>query len=347
MIFTILFLAAPLLLGCGLLIKRKSMAQLYCFSVLFILAALFRYDYFFGSYEWLTGYEMDLPGAVVNPGFYYITKLLSMIIPDYRIATVVWSLTITAVMTLYIHKYSSSPVLASITAVILGLWFINFKDPCLFMAILIAAFSFRYAGEKRFVRFLALILLSSCFKLEFLLLIPLYLILFTKPTLFHIPIFAVMAGLFLFLDISPVFAFIGSPVTERVGAELFYPVTVTVIAVITAVAAKITLQRSPHNSTMLTAMGVAAALGLGAVSDGRLLPLAVACFFPAAITLVPETILAAKSLIALTFKEKKKAFLIAGGVILSVSAVVYYLVIVFRPETAMGFETWIGMRNIY
>lgn len=347
MIFTIIFLAAPLILGCGLMIKKKGLSQLFCFLVMFILGALFRYDYFFGSFPWVTGYEMDLPAPIINPGFYYLTKLLSMIIPDYRAATALWSLGTAAGLALYIHKYSSHPVLASVTAVISGLWFINFKDPCLFVAMLLAAFSFRYAGEKRFVRFLALILLSSCFKLEFLLLIPLYLIFFTKPTLFHIPIFAVIAGLLLFFDISPAFAFIGSPVTERMAADLFYPVTITVTAVITAVAAKITLRRNPTNSTMLTVMGTAAALGLGSAADKRLLPLAVACFLPAAITLVPDTILAAKSIITLTFKERKKAFIIIGAAILSVLAVVYYLVIVFRPETAMGFETWIGMRNIY
>ena len=347
MIFTVLFLAAPLLLGCGLLIKKKGASQLFCFGVLFVLSALFRYDYFFGTYPWVADYPLQLPGAVVNPAFYYITKLLSMVVPDYRIATVLWSFAVSVGIVLLINKNSSHPALSAVTAVISGMWFISFKDPCLFMAILITAFSFRYAGEKRFVRFLAHILLASCFKLEFLLFIPLYLIFITKPTLIHIPVLAVMAGLLIFFDISPAFAFIGSPSTERTGAELFYPVTIAATAIITAAAAKITLRRNPHNAVMLTVMGVSAALAMGSVADARLLSLAVACFFPAAVTLVPETILAAKSILALTFKERKKPFIIAGAALLSVLGLAYYLVIVFRPETAMGFETWIGMRNIY
>lgn len=346
-IFTILFIASPLFLGCGFLLKKKAPAQLLCFGILFVLAALFRYDYFFGTYPWVIGYEMDPGGAVINPAFYYITKLLSMIIPDYRGATVIWSFFAAAGVVIYINKYSAHPVLAAITAVVSGLWLINFKDPCLFMAILLSAFSFRYAAEKRFVRFAALILFSACFELEFLLLIPLYFIFFTKPTLYHIIVFAVMAGLLLFFDISPAFGFIGSPVTARTGADLFYPVTIAVTAVVTALAARITIRRNPYNASMVTVMGTAAALALGSVADVRLLPLAIACFFPAAITLVPETVLAAKSIIALTFKERKKTFITIGGIVLSVLAAIYYAVIIFRPETAMGYETWIGMRNIF
>ncbi len=345
MIFTILFIASPLLLSCGLLIKKKTPALLYCFAVIFILGALFRYDYFFGTYPWVMGYEMDLEGAIVNPAFYYITKLMSMIIPDYRLATILWSFASAAGLMLYIHKYSGRPVLAALTAFVSGLWLINFKDPCLFTAILITAFSFRYAGEKRFVRFLALILLASCFKLEFLLLIPLYLIFFTKPTLYHIIVFAAAAGLLMFFDISPAFSFVGSPVTARTGAALFYPVTITVTAVITAAMAKITLRRNPYNSVMITVMGTAAALGLGSIADGRLLPLAIACFFPAAVSLVPETIGAFRSIIALTFRERKKPFIIGGGIVLAVLAAVYYAVVIIN--SGMGFETWIGMRNIF
>lgn len=343
LLFTILLTASPLLLCGGLLIKNKSLCCFYCGAVFFLLSAFHFYYYFGTTYQWLPSYDMTLDGAIASPGFFYLTKLCSMIFPDYRIATVIWALIISSGLMLYIHKYCYYPAPAAVAAAASGLWLINYINPQLFSGILIAAFAFRYASERRFVRFAAIMLLASCFAAEMLLLIPLYIIFITKPSLFHIPVAAVLAGGLLFFDLSPVFTFATGIESERTGADLFYPVIIVIVCVLGAVTAKITSRRGDYNQTMITVLAASAVLALGSAADARLLPLAAACFFPAALTLVPEIIAVIKSIITLTFREKKRPVLIAFGVIIGLLAAACYSVILFRPETGWIYETWIGV----
>lgn len=340
-----LFMLSPLILGAGLLFKNKKPGFMWCGFIFFLFSAFYIYDYFGRAYPTLAETDFSQLEPNISPAFLYITKLMAMIIPDYRAATAVWAALCTAAVMLYIYKYCYYAVPSAVTLAVSGLWLISFTDPRLFMGIIIAAFAFRYAAEARFVRFTAFILLAACFRFDLILLIPLYPIFITKPTLFHIPIGAALAVLLNFVDLTPVFSFVNGYEIQRYEGSLFYPVTIAVVCVLTAVFAKIIMRRSEYNRSMITVMGAAAVLGIGSIYNERLLVLGAACFLPAALTLVPEIISAAKSIAALTFREKKKPVLIALAVILAVGSGIYWLVAVYRSP--VNYSSWIGAEIVY
>lgn len=342
----LIFMLSPLILCAGLLFKNKRLGFLWCGLVFFLFSTFYIYDYFGGAYPTLAETDFSQLEPNVAPGFLYLTKLMAMIIPDYRAATAVWAALCTLLLMLYIHKYCYYTVPSAITFAVSGLWLMSFTDLRLFMAILIDAFAFRYAAEARFIRFAAFIMLAACFRFDIILLIPLYPIFITKPTLFHIPIGAALAVLLNFVDLTPVFSFVNGYETQRYEGFLFYPVTIAVVCVLTAVFAKIIMRRSEYNRSMITLMAAAAVLGIGSIYNERLLVLGTACFFPAALTLVPEIISAAKSIAALTFREKKKPVLIALAVILAVGSGIYWLIAVYRSP--VSYSSWIvGAEIVY
>ena len=340
-VYKVNFLALPLLLCGGLFIKKKAPACLCCFGLFFLVSGFFSFDYFAGTYTELSSYAFELEGTALSPAFFYCTRLMAVLVPDYRAATLIWSALISGGLTLYIYKYCYYPVLSAVTATVTGLWAINFINPSFFTGLLIAAFAFRYASERRFVRFSAVMLLAAAFDLRLLIVIPLYLIFITKPTLYHIIGAALSAAALLFFDLSAVFGFFPGFSAERTGGELFFPVTISAMCIIAALCAKIIMRRGSYNSSMIPVLAVSAVLGLGAVSDARLLLPAVVCFFPAALTLVPEIIAVAKSIISLTFREKKKPFIIAEAVILALGAAVYYGAVLNSADIMSDIGTWV------
>lgn len=322
MIFELIFFASPLLLCGGLFIKNKNLCSLYCGTLFFLLSALYFSDAFYGISDIST--DMTAYSGMLSPAYIYGSQLIGMFSSDYRVLTVVWSLLSTLVLMLYIYKYCYYTAPSAITAAASGLWFLYFTDFTFFFGIIIAAFAFRYASEKRFVRFLAVMLLAACFDLRLLLLIPLYVIFITKPTLYHIPAAAALGGLLLIVDFSPVFGAVFGYPAERNGAGIFMPAAIIAVCIIAALMAKILMRRSSYNASMITVMAVSAVLAVGAIADERFLVLALACFYPAALTLVPEIIAAFKSILTLTFREKKRPALIVGGSILVLGFAVYY-----------------------
>lgn len=344
-IYKVIFLALPLLLCGGFFIRNKAPSCLYCFGLFFLVSGFFMYDYFSATYTELPAYGFGLEGTALSPAFFYCTKLLSVLVPDYRAATLIWSAVISGGLTLYIYKYCYYPVPSAITAAVTGIWLVNFINPPLFAGMLIAAFAFRYASERRFVRFLAVILLAASFDLRLLIVIPLYIFFITKPTLYHIIGAALSAAALLFFDLSPVFGFFPGFSEERIGSELFFPVTVSAVCVAAALCAKIIMRRGSYNCSMITVLAASAVLGLGAVSDARLMLPAFVCFFPAALTLMPEIIAVAKSIVTLTFREKKKPFLIAGAAILLLGAAAYYGAVLNSAEYMFDISTWMGVNR--
>ena len=338
----LLFTLSPIILSAGLLFKNKRLGFLWCGLVFFLFSTFYIYDYFGGAYPTLAETDFSQLEPNVAPGFLYLTKLMAMIIPDYRVATAVWAALCTLLLMLYIHKYCYYSVPSAITFAVSGLWLISFTDPRLFMAVLIAAFAFRYAAEARFIRFASFILLAACFRFDIILLIPLYPIFITKPTLYHIPLGIVLAVGLNFVDLTPVFSFVNGYPLNHLEGELFFPVVITVVCVLAAVFSKIIIRRSEYNRSMITVMAVSAVLGIGSIYNGRLIILAAACFFPAALTLVPEIIATIKSIAVLTFREKKEPVLIALAVILAVGSGIYWLVVLNRPEIDFTYSSWIG-----
>lgn len=338
----IIYIILPLLLVPGFFIKNKSLCCLWCGFVLFVMSALYFNSSVANVYNALDVMSIqDLSFTGLPFSFLYIAKFFSMIVPDYRIFTVVFSLISTAGLMLYIKKYCYYPAASAVVAVATGLWFMGLSDPAGFLGLIISAFAMRYAFEKRFVRFGAILLLASCFLPEAIYLIPLYIFFIIQPTVWHLPVAAGAAFLLLVTDITGELTFLGED--KGAAADLILPLIITVICVCCCFAMKIIARRGSYNLNIIIVLLVASVLSVGALNDSRLMLYALICFFPAALTLVPEIISVAKALISLVFREKKKPVLICSGVVLLVvAALVYGYVLESGVFAIPAYETWLG-----
>lgn len=342
MVIEALFFLLPLFLCGGLFIKKKSLCTLYCWAIFFLSSAFFYSTAFYAVTTYNT--DMSADSWMLSPAYIYGSKLLMIIFGDYRAVTVFFAFLASSAVMLYIYKYCYYTAPSAIAAAVSGLWLMYFTDFTLFMGITIAAFAFRYASEKRFIRFLSVILLASCFDLRFLVLIPVYLLFFAEPSVYYIPAVLVLGGLLLFFDISPVFGILLGFSPEREGGSFFFPVTIAVVFVAAVLMTKILKRRGDYNSSMITLTGISAVFALGSVGDSRLFLPALACFYPSVLTLGPEIISVLKSLIALTFREKKRSVLIAAALILGTGLTVFY-VFVFK-DADISFSLWLTEKAV-
>lgn len=339
----IIYIILPLLLVPGFFIKNKSLCCLWCGFVLFVMSALYFNPVISNIYNALDIMSIqDFSFTGLPFSFLYIAKFFSMFVPDYRIFTVLFSLISTAGLMLYIKKYCYYPAASAVVAVVTGMWFMGLSDPAGFLGLVISAFSLRYAFERRFVRFGAILLLASCFLPEAIYIIPLYIFFIIVPTVWHLPVAAGSAFLLLVTDITEGFSFLGDG--SNAVTDLVLPLVITVICVCCCFAMKIIARRGSYNLSIIIVLLVAAVLSVGALNDSRLMLYALICFFPAALTLVPEIISVAKALISLVFKENKKPVLICSGIILVIIAsLVYGYILNSGVFSIPTYETWLGM----
>jgi len=105
---------------------------------------------------------------------------------------------------------------------------------------------------------------------------------------------------------------------------------------------KIIARRGSYNLSMIIVLIASTVLATGAMNDSRLMKYSLICFFPAALTLVPEIISVFKALISLVFKEKKLPVLICGGVVLfALTALLYSYVLKSGVFVIPSYETWL------
>ncbi len=338
----IIYIIIPLLLVPGFFMKNKSLCCLWCGFVLFVMSALYFNTSVSGVYNAVSSLSIPALSFTGLPyPFLYIAKFFSMIAPDYRVFTVVFSLISTAGLMLYIKKYCYYPAASTVTAVVTGLWFMSLSDPAGFLGFVISAFALRYAFEKRFVRFGVILLLASCFLPEAIFIIPLYIFFIIQPTVWHLPVAAGAAFLILVTDITREFSFLGE--NSAASADFVLPLIIILVCVSCFFAMKIIARRGSYNLNIIIVILVAAVLSVGAMNDSRLMTYALICFFPAALTLVPELISVVKALISLVFKEKKRPVLICAGVILlAVAALVYGYILNSGVFAIPSYETWLG-----
>ena len=315
---------------------------MWCGFVLFTMSALYFNTSVSGVFGAIPSLSLsalsftDLPYA-----YLYLAKLFSMIVPDYRVFAVFISLISTAGLMLYIQKYCYYCAASAVTAVVTGFWLLSLYEPSYFLGLVISAFAYRYAFEKRFVRFAAILLLAACFMPEALIIIPLYLVFIIQPTVWHLPVAAGAAFFLLATNVTKGFTFIGEE--DAVAADFLFPLLITVSCAACAVGMKILARRGSYNLNMIIVLITAAVLGVGSLNDGRLLKYALICFFPATLTLIPELVSVVKALISMVFRDKKKPVLICSGVVLLIIVgFVYGYILKNGYFGAAPYETWLG-----
>lgn len=344
----LIYIFLPLILIPAIFVKNKSLSCLWCGVILFLVSALSfnaEINDFYSRIASVSVSALSLLDA--PPGFIYFSKFFSLFIPDFRLFYILLCFVNTFGTMLYINKYCYYPAPSAITLVITGGWFVALSEPVLYIGILFAAFAFRYASEKRFVRFAVLMLFGSCFFPLLLFVIPIYIVAALKPRMAYI-IFAAAAGTaLLLLDCSELFNLLKIETHTAYPFYEHFPILSISVCVLVLITKKIVVRRGQYNETMITAAIISAALSMGAINDPRFFIFAFICFFPAGLTLIPEIVSVIKALISLTFKDKKRPLLIMGTVILAALAVLLYgNILLTNPYGGIPFETWFGMEAI-
>lgn len=312
------YLALPVLtVLCGL--PKKKAPVCLAFAVLmfaFLMLAVPADSAAVGVYELLPQYPVSLMNRLSAPiGFLFPAKLLSMLFPSPTAMTAVLSAVFSLGTAIYIYRSCEAPAVAALLASAGGFLPIAVSDPYLFAAALIAAYAFRYAAERRFLRFAALILLASCFRIDALVFLLIYFILILPP---GIPLLlggaAASAALLLTGVSDPLFEYMCAEVPEfaRAGFSPAIPAVLGGLCLLSALTKRmLPKNREREYETALTLLFAAAFLSLIGVYDPYFCPLALIAAFPAVLTLGGALFKIFDRLIVLTFREKKKPVRIA------------------------------------
>jgi len=344
----LIYIFLPLILFPALFIKNKNLGCLWCGVILFLVSGLSFNSGISELYSRIATVPVSALSILAEPpGLLYFGKFFSMFIPDFRLFYIILCFVNTFGTMLYINKYCYYAVPSAIALVITGYWFVAVSEPILYMGIMFAAFAFRYASEKRFVRFTALMLFGSCFFPILLFVIPLYLIAATKPRIIHIILGIALGAALIYFDCSGFFDFLGIENYKALPYYEYFPVLSISVCVLVLITKKIVVRRNQYNETMITVALISAVLSMGAISDPRFFVFAFICFFPAGVTLIPEIISVFRAILSLTFKDKKRPLLITGGVVLAALAVFLYgNILLTNAYGGIPFETWVGMEAI-
>lgn len=344
----LIYIFLPLILVPALFIKNKNLSCLWCGVILFLVSALSFNAEISGFYSRIAAVPVSALSLLNEPsGLLYFGKFFSMFIPDFPLFYILICFVNTFGTMLYINKYCYYPAPSAIALVITGYWFIAVSEPVLYMGVMFAAFAFRYASEKRFIRFAALMLLGVCFFPVLLYIIPLYIIAATKPRIIHIILGIILGTALIYFDFGVFFAFLGIEAHTAFPFYENFPILSISVCVLVLITKKIVVRRSRYNETMITVALISAVLSMGMLNDPRFFIFAFICFFPSGVTLIPEIISVLRAIISLTFKDKKRPVLITGGIILAALAVLLYGNILFtNAYGGIPFETWVGMEAI-
>lgn len=344
----LIYIFLPLILFPAVFIKNKNLSCLWCGVLLFLVSSLSYNPEINEAFSLVSTMPFYSLNSLEYPsGFTYFTKFFSMFISDFRLFYILLCGINTFGTMLYIKKYCYYPAPSSIVLILTGYWFVAISDPVLYMGIMFGLFAFRYASEKRFVRFAVLILLGTCFMPYLILIVPFYLILMTKTRIIHIILAAALCVLLIYTDVTALFGFIGINDVSGLPYYEYLPWLSLSVCILSLITKKIISRRGLYNETMITAALLSAVLSAGIFTDKRFFIFGFICFFPAGLTLIPEIISVVKAVISLTFKDKKRPFLIVSGVILAALAVLLYgNILLTNPYGGIPFETWVGMEAI-
>ena len=151
------------------------------FNILFLLSALrgeVGNDY--KTYA-VTFHEVWVNGYVVTePGFNLLVKIIYTIVghENYIAVFAAFSFATVALFLKIFHEDSENFFLSMFLFMALGLYFRTFTTVRYYFILAVALFSIRYVAQKKFIRFVVLIVAAAFFHKSVLVIIPLYLVAF-------------------------------------------------------------------------------------------------------------------------------------------------------------------------
>lgn len=316
---------------CGLLKKKTPVCLLCGVMMFFFLTAVFPADSpLIGVYELLPQYPVSLINRLDAPiGFLFPAKLISMLYPSPELLPTVLAAGFSLGVTIYIFRSCESPAVSFLLVSAGGFLLTARGDPCLFAAALIAAYAFRYAGERRFLRFAALILLTSCFSPEALLLLLLYFILILPP---GIPLLlggAALSAVLLFTGAAPLLSGLlygSAEVPVREGLSPVFAVTLGSLSLLAALLKPLLPKNKEREyGTAINLLFTAAFLSLIGIYEPFFTPLMIMTAFAGVPVLGGAAVKTVGRLVALTFRKKKKPVRIVCASVGAVCLTAWYL----------------------
>lgn len=299
-------IALPLLLAACSALKKKALICSAAGAVIFFctFACL-------GSVspDIAAQYELILEGSAsaLPIGFSYPARLLALIFPD---STAIYAV-LSAVFAVSVSRYayrSSCPSFSAAIFAASGFWLYFVHEPVIFCAAALCMCAFKYASQRRFSRYAALLLLAACFCPEALLLLAFYPVL-----LFPVGLPLLIAGLLagaalLFINPGDVlFQYMSASAQSfpQNGISPLVPAAFFLLFIFAALTRKMHSDRD-YSETMIITLFAAAVVSLPSVSDIRFMPLAAMLGLPSVLSVCGELFPIGKRLAVMTFRENEK-----------------------------------------
>lgn len=150
--------------------KNKNKAFLISFVLITLIAALRKYTVGADTLQFYRDFSnivKDLSWNYNNfryePGFYYLCKILGLISGDAQILIIVTSIFINFSVFKFIKKNSSDLFLSTILYIITLAFFSNMNIMRQALALAILLFAFEFLKEKKYVKYIVVVLIASLF----------------------------------------------------------------------------------------------------------------------------------------------------------------------------------------
>lgn len=299
-------IALPLLLAACSALKKKALICSAAGAVIFFCTFVCLGSV---SPDIAAQYELILEGSAsaLPIGFSYPARLLALIFPDSTAIYAVLSAVFAVSVSRYVYR-SACPSFSAAIFAASGFWLYFVHEPVIFCAAALCMYAFKYASQRRFSRYAALLLLAACFCPEALLLLAFYPVL-----LFPVGLPLLIAGLLagaalLFINPGDVlFQYMSASAQSfpQNGISPLVPTAFFLLFIFAALTRRMHSDRD-YSETMIITLFAAAVVSLPSVSDIRFMPLAAMLGLPSVLSVCGELFPIGKRLAVMTFRENEK-----------------------------------------
>lgn len=319
MMTTAILIAFPILAALSALLKKKWLICAANGALVFVSSLL-----------WFFAKPID-EAAVNSVGFSFFEQLLALLFPDKIAVTIALSAIFAVAVAAFLYSHSADSGFSAVLFAVSGLQLYFLTDPITFIAAALCACALKYASQRDFVRFAALLLLAVCFRPEMWAVILLFPF-FAAPVGLPLLLVGIAAGAAVYYINPADFLFQSMSADARIlpfsGASVLVTIGLFALFLIVVLTRKMFRKGTMAYSDVMTiALFAAAVLSLMSVSDIRFLPLMTTLAAPAVLSLGGELFLMGKRLIAMTFRENKRTASITAIAITAVLAAVWYAVL--------------------
>ncbi len=157
-------------------IKCSDIKKVYCWNMFFVTLILQGLrSIYIGGVDTSLVYARGFERAIVTPFngmmdvfskdilFYYLTKLFTYICTDFHVYVFVISCFVLGSFSIFIYRHFDRPVFSYIIYYALGYYAVGFQMLRHVMALSVLLFAYDYIFERKWMKFILIALLASCF----------------------------------------------------------------------------------------------------------------------------------------------------------------------------------------